>query len=435
MLVLLAALQFQLQGPPPPAIPAPDSFPTVTLAEALRRATGLDPNYVAALGQVDNARWARRSAFTVFLVPAVNVETDATKNLPAFFNFGTLRPENYSVQAQVTLRYDLFTGGQKVAELTRSAAALEGARAGELQARFAAALLTESDYYAVLAGAELVRVARERVQRAEQQLAVARARVLSGAAVQTDSLQLQLELARAQVALLRQATDLRVARLTLGSRVGAPGPVDAAPLDSVLPAELPVALDAAVEEAALQGPDYRRARAQERAAAASYRWRLGTYLPRASLTGTGIAFDNNFYPTSRKFSQLTLTLAFPLWDNFQRENAVSQARVNRDVARAVRADMERSVRRDVTAAYDGFTTARASSDIAAQAVAVARESFRVQQSRYRAGAINILDLLKAQADLDDAESGLVQARYATRLALAGLEAILGRRLFPELELR
>ncbi len=432
MVVLLALLQFQVAAAAPPP---DDSLPTVTLAEALRRATGLDPNYVAAIGQVDNAVWARRSAFTVFLLPAVSLQTDVTQNWPAFFNFGTLRPEKYSVQAQVSARYDLFTGGQKFAELSRSAAALDGARAGELQARFAAALLTESDYYAVLAGAELLRVARERVQRAEQQLGVARARVVSGAAVQTDSLQLRLELSRARVGLLRQDTDLRVARLTLGSRVGATGPVDAAPLDSVLPAELPLPLDAAVEQAALQGPQYRQARANERAAAASFRWRLGAYLPRASVTGTGIAFDNKFYPTSRKFSQLTLTVALPLWDNFQRQNAVSQARVNRDVARATREEMERSVRRDVTAAYDGFTTARVSTDFAAEGMAVARENFRVQQSRYRAGASTILDLLKAQADLDDAESSLVQARYATRLALAGLEAILGRRLFPEQEQR
>ena len=33
--------------------------------------------------------------------------------------------------------------------------------------------------------------------------------------------------------------------------------------------------------------------------------------------------------------------------------------------------------------------------------------------------------------VDDAAAVLVQARYSTRLALAGLETILGRRLFPE----
>jgi outer membrane protein TolC len=60
---------------------------------------------------------------------------------------------------------------------------------------------------------------------------------------------------------------------------------------------------------------------------------------------------------------------------------------------------------------------------------VARENFRIQQTRYRSGATTILDLLDSQVNLSDAEAGLVEARYVTRLALAALEAILGERLF------
>src|SRR5438034_4868972 len=78
MLALLATLQFQLQAPPI-ATTAVDSLPIVTLPEALRRATGLDPNYVAALGQVDNAVWARRSAFSVFILPSVTVSAAGSR--------------------------------------------------------------------------------------------------------------------------------------------------------------------------------------------------------------------------------------------------------------------------------------------------------------------------------------------------------------------
>src|SRR5437016_11572413 len=246
MLALLLALQVA-------AAPA-DTLATVTLAEALRRATGLDPNYVAALGQVDNAVWARRSAFSVFILPAVTLTTTATRNTPAFFNFATLKPEQYAVQAQATASYDVFTGGQKVAELARSAAALDGAHAGELRARFASALLTESDYYAVLADRELARVARQRVRRAQEQLAVARARVSTGAAVQTDSLQLRLELTQARVGLLQQESAPRVSRLALRRRVGAPGPVGAAPPDSAPAPELPLPPADATTGAAPPGP-------------------------------------------------------------------------------------------------------------------------------------------------------------------------------------
>src|SRR5256712_8868849 len=173
MLALLALLQLQAAT----LAPSPDdSLPTVTLAEALRRATGLDPNYVAAIGQVDNAVWARRSAFSVFILPAVTLTTTATRNTPAFFNFATLKPEQYAVQAQATASYDVFTGGQKVAELARSAAALDGAPAGGLQARFPSALRPESDYYAGLADRELTRVAPEPGRRGQEHPAPAPAR-------------------------------------------------------------------------------------------------------------------------------------------------------------------------------------------------------------------------------------------------------------------
>ena len=138
MLALLAALQFQLQGPPI-ALTAVDSLPVVTLPEALRRATGLDPNYVAALGQVDNAVWARRSAFSVFILPSINLNADIARPNPQSINFVTFLPVRQQVTAQLTARYDLFLGGQKLAELSRSGAALEAAHAGELVARFTAA--------------------------------------------------------------------------------------------------------------------------------------------------------------------------------------------------------------------------------------------------------------------------------------------------------
>ena len=110
---------------------------------------------------------------------------------------------------------------------------------------------------------------------------------------------------------------------------------------------------------------------------------------------------------------------------------MAQARAARDAARARREDLERGVRRDVVQAYAAFTTARASADLADRAVAVAEENLRVQESRYRTGAATVLDLLTAQTDLADAEAGRVQAQYATRLAVAGLEALLGRRLFSD----
>ncbi len=430
MLALLLALQAPLGQPLLPD--QADTLPRVSLTDALRRAARLDPNYVSALGQIDNAQWARRNAFAVFVLPSVAIGTIGQRtNPPSFFFTDTLLRVQTTWSAQLVARYDLFTGGQKFAELSRSGAALEGARADELRQRFATGQQTEFTYYAVLANTELDRVARDRLRRAQEQLAVARARVVSGAAVSTDSLNLRLELARAQVGQLQQASALRVSRLELGRRVGEPGPVDAIPLDSAPAPELPITLADAISEAARQGPEYRVAAANERAASAAYRSELGNYLPHATLTFNANSIDTKFYPQLFKQTSFILGISFPIWNNGLRELSLSRARVNKNVARATREDMDRGVQGDVTAAVDAYETARASAEVARNAVLVAREGFRVQQTRYSAGATTILDLITSQVALSEAEAANVQADYATRLALAGLETILGRRLFSD----
>jgi outer membrane protein TolC len=93
--------------------------------------------------------------------------------------------------------------------------------------------------------------------------------------------------------------------------------------------------------------------------------------------------------------------------------------------------MERTIRRDVVSAYDTYETSRAEVQLAQVGVTVARENYRMQEMRYRGGASDILDLLDAQVNVAEAEADLVEARYATRLSLAALEAILGRRLFSD----
>ena len=427
MLLLLLALQATpARGD---SIPGTDSIPRITLAEAVRRSSRFDPDYVRALGQIDNAEWGRRAAMLAFFVPSVDLGLDQTKYSQNFFNpADPSNPTSTLVVGRASANYEIFSL-RKFTELSRTKADIASAEAGELEQRFNAALETESSYYDVLVNQELSRVNRERAQRAREGLAVARARVSSGAAVQTDSLQLVLELVRAQVDSLRQHNALRTAQLELGRQVGAAGPVDATPMDTLPAAALPVSLPQALQIALDQGPQYRAARANENSAAAALHAQRGDYLPVLSVGGLHQRYDTRLFPGAANISSVTFSLSFPLWNNGQREIEVSRARVNRDVARAIREDLERVVRRDVTASYDGYQVTAAAVELALVGVNVASQTYRMQELRYRSGASTILDLLDSQVDLAEAEAGLVQARYLNRLALAQLEAILGRRLF------
>lgn len=410
-----------------------DTIPTVTLREALREAVRLDPAWVQSAGLVENAEWARKAALLVFLLPTINASTDYSELSTTQFNIGTGRPANAQGRASIDARYELFSGGRKLYGSKQASAELESARAGELGQRYATALLVERDYYDVLTARELLDVARDRARRAVEQFGTARARVTSGATVPSDSLQLLLERQRADTDVLRREAALTVARLQLGRRIGRAVPVDAALLDSVPPAPLGLTLDEAVDRAVAQGPAWRQARAAERSAEAQIRVRQASYLPTVTLTASIGKFDDKFFPTLTNRRSIGFQIALPIWDGGQRELAIARLKTGRTVARAIREDLERAARRDVTEAYTGYDVARRSLELAQAGVGFAVEVLRVQEVRYRGGAATVLELLDAQAQLVQAQADLVQARYAARLARASLEVILGQRLSPDLD--
>lgn len=412
----------------PAAVSAQDGLPVVTLEEARRRAQAVAPSAVAARSELETSAWQRRSALTELLTPNVTASTSYTHFSDPFFNFGTGEISPNATSATLQASYTVLGGG-KLSALRRAGAAIDAAEAEEVATAFRVALAADAAYFAVLADRELARVAQDRLRRAEEQFGVARIRVIAGEAIATDSLQLLLEVNRARLAVLRSDSALAVSRSRLGRQIGLDGAVDAAPADSAAPRSLPLTKDDAVRELRARGPAVEAARAVERSADATVSAEREAYLPEITLGATTGAYDAEFFPSALRRSQLAVTLSWPLWNGGGRELAVARARAQRTVAAAERQDLERAAAELMTEAYHGYTTSAAGVELAAVGVVVARETFAVQRARFREGATTILDLLEAQVALTEAEAELVRSRYASRLALARIEALLGRRIF------
>jgi hypothetical protein len=154
-----------------------------------------------------------------------------------FFNFGTGSISPNAAAASLEASY-VVIGAGKLGALKSSRASLESAEASETATRFQSALLTDAAFFAVLAQRELARVAADRVRRAEEQLMVARVRVVAGEAIQSDSLQLVLELNRARFALLQRDSAVMVSRFQLGAGSDCPVRRRGA-IDTSMPPELP----------------------------------------------------------------------------------------------------------------------------------------------------------------------------------------------------
>jgi outer membrane protein len=405
-----------------------DGAPVVSLAEARRRAASVDPNAVAARGRLETAAWQRRAAVADMIAPNLTAGGNYTHFSEPFFNFGTGTISPNATSATLQASYTVLGAG-KFGELKSSRASVESAEANETAVRFRTALETDAAYFAVLADRELSRVAAERLRRAQEQFGIARVRVIAGEAISSDSLQLLLEVNRARLAILSRDSSLVTARLRLGRRIGLQGPAEAAPVDSVMPPPLPMTQDQAIAEARERGPEVDAARADERGASAVVAAERERYLPEISVAATTGAYDAEIFPSATKRSQIAVNVAVPIWNGGKRELAVARARADRNVARAVRADRERAAGELMAQAYHGYLTSRAGIELALVGVAVSNENYRVQRARYREGATTILDLMEAQVALSESEATLVQARYSTRLALAQIEALLGRRIF------
>ena len=365
-----------------------------------------------------------------FFVPTLSLGLDETKYSTEFFNpADPTNPTSTLVVGSATANYEVFSL-RKFAELGRTKAELASAEAGELEQRFQAALETESAYYDVLVNGELARVGGRAVAPGPSgsERRPGEGLVRRGGADRLAS-------ARARAAPAPKwicwfgGTRCAPRSSSWAGGWASRGRSDAVPLDTMPAPDLPIALPEALQSALDQGPQYRTARANERAAEASLKSRRSDYFPSLGIGALHQRYDTEIFPGAAKVTSVTFSLSFPIWNNGLREIETSRARVARDVARTIREDLERAVRRDVVSAFDTYESSREAARLAGVGVTVARENYRMQEMRYRAGASTILDLLDSQVSLAEAEAGLVQARYVTRLSLARLEAILGRRLF------
>jgi outer membrane protein len=326
---------------------------------------------------------------------------------------------------------DLFTGGRRGADRARAEADLRFAEAIDVTQRFAVILQAQRAYFEALRGVDLITVAGARVARAERGLRYAQDRMRAGTATRSDDLRARLELTTGRQQLVAARDTLQTAAYVLGRLVGSEGPVGAAP--PVVLDVRPLALtDSVIVQLAVDAsPTVQAAEAQARSSIAAARSARSQYLPDVRLTGgynVASPSQTTVIGATRPGWQVAVGTSFPLFNGYQREDAVTRAEAAADVARAVSLDARRSVRAEAARLLSALRFAEQNIALAGEAVTSAQEDLRVQTERYRAGISTALDQLSSELAVTQAELGLVAARYSYQTTRAALEALLGRTL-------
>jgi outer membrane protein TolC len=324
---------------------------------------------------------------------------------------------------------ELFTGGRRGADRARAQADLAAAEASNVSQHFAVTLLAERAFYEALRGGDLLAVAGARVARAERGVQYARDRVRAGAATRSDELRARLELTTGRQQVIAARDTLQTAAYALGRLVGTDGPVGARRPSSLEPRPLALDDSAIVRLAIESAPAVRTAEAAVRATAASTRSARSQYAPDVRLTGGyNVATQSAILGATRPGWTMGVGTTFPIFNGFQREDAVTRAEAAREVARVTALDAQRQVRTEAARLVSALRFAERSITLAGEAVTAAQEDLRVQTQRYRAGISTSLDRLTSELAVTQAELALVAARYNYQITRATLEALVGRTL-------
>ncbi len=401
---------------------------SVSLDEAIELALRANPTMVQARSQLDVAYASKRQAVGGWL-PDLSGSSSWSRNSSNRFDQATQRTvtaASTSYSAGLTASLELFDGFRRVAENRSATADVDAAEAGVLNQRFQVILQTKQAFFNALAADDLVRVAETQIQRATEQLKIARDKLAAGSATRSDTLRGRVELGNAELAMLNAGTQRATAEANLARLTGVDGVLRAVGDSSLFE---DVALDTAeLRQAALvNSPTVGQAEADARAAQAAVAVSRAQYFPSIS-TSLSTNWSGTQLDSLSGSWGLRVGLSWPLFNGFTRESNLARSNANRQAAYAQAEDARRLVNAQLTQRLAELAAARQRLGIGQASLAAAREDLRVQQERYRLGAATILEVLTSQVTLTQAEVDIVEARLDFLVARAQIEALAGREL-------
>ena len=407
----------------------------VTLAQALQLSEKVQPSVVTAYGQVRSTGARTRAAKGAFL-PTLSATSSGSRG----FSEGPQRVDpitqqvvngnstSQSVGFGLNSSLMLFDGFRRNNDLRVARANGTAADASLVDAQFQNGLTTTNAFFDALASLQTLRVRAASVKRAEEQLKVAIAKLQTGSATRSDSLQSLVTLGTAKLNLLQASSTLATAEANLGRLVGSDDRVTAIE-DSAMYRIAGVDTTALRSQAVTSSPRVKNFEAIASAARSSYSSSKASYFPTLSASFStnwnGNRGNDYQFFQGRNFG---LSLNWQVFNGFTREQNIAAAAVSVDNAEAQAAEARRQVLASMTQRLSELATAQQQIEILNTSVQAANEDIRVITERYKLGVATIVDVLTSQERLTQAEIDAVNARFSYLRAKAQIEALIGRSL-------
>jgi len=478
------------QAPSPSQQPRSASSASLTLDEAISLARQNNPLYLQTANERKSADAQVRQAYSA-LLPSSNASfySGYQQGGQIYVQGGSLAVGSDQLQSGYNLgvNYRISAGTllqPRAAKANRVAADAEITGASETLRS------TVTQQYIAAIRADANAALQDTLVTVQQaNLELAKARVAVGADNILAVRRAEVTLGQAQVAALTAHNAAEVERVKLFQQIGVRPPSSVELTTTFEVAKPTFTLDSVLDLARRANPAVRALREREAAAGWNVRVAQSNYTPTLSLStgwsGNSFQYTNSDFPIQQAQSRLSAGLqncllldsirtavsmsslncnngqftlsptqesairqnnsafpfkfqraplsfyaqvSIPLFDNFNREQRVEQAQVDRDNARLSVRSRELQMTSDVTQDYLNLVTFARTVEMQAVNAQKASEELTYAQERYRVGATTFLDVTTAVGTYVQAQTDRINAIYDYHRAFAVLEDAVGRPL-------
>ena len=345
------------------------------------------------------------------------------RGLTADNTYANRNTSSFSAGAQLSL--PIFQGLSAIRRLDYAKADLRALVEQTEAAKDDVELNVIGQYLQALYTAEMVQVARIRLDISRDELARRGVLLDAGKIPELDIYQAQAQVSQDELYLVNCVNDSTMAMLDLRQLLNLPAEADfaieALP-DTLMPLLDPVEVYA---NALANNHSMKAGRLATEAAEKNVSLAKSGYIPTLSFNA---GLGSNYYTVSGMKSegfgpqmrhnfakQIGFSLSVPIFDAFSTRNSVRRARIQADNARLQLDDSRQRLYKSIMTAYTQATAAHKKRDAALVAVESAAKAFDAMCIKYDHGKANATEYEKSRSDYTSSLAESVQARYEALL--------------------
>jgi outer membrane protein len=402
---------------------APD---TLTVERAVQLGLQYHPSLRSAEAAVRSASAGHALALSSYF-PSIAI-TGSAAHTEGVFVFNPALPARDQIYSSYTggvqVQQLLFDFGRTIGKVGANTDFTDAAKSDLTSARELVKLNVQIAYFGLLAAQRVETVTLEAVAQAQNHLTQAKAFYTVGRRPQFDVTRAEVELANANVNLIRAANLKKLTRVQLNNAMGIEPERPYAVSESLQLPTFDATMDSAKALALAQRPELQGARSRVEGNKALARAAWSQHLP--TLSAVGSYTWNGFQP-SPLYPRWTagIQFALPIFQGFAIDAQVEQANAAADAAQAAFDSQSQAVVLDVEQAYLTLKEAEERRVATAKLVEQAEQNLLLADRQYAAGVGTPLDVTDAQVSRSNARITHIQALYDYITSLVRLRRAMG----------